>query len=167
MCASKVLKPNNLPNAVKWSVNVFQSKTLNADAVHGGHCYVADQQQLTVHGTAVQLLNQFHVLDVHLNVMGYVESHQLEHQFNLDNSACVRNKLVCLYLATQTLQAAMCVFTLYIKQICNCALLITWLPLGTPLITVWCKTESWSSPKAFTNVFGLHACSRTYCSHFP
>lgn len=68
MCASKVLKPNNLPNAVKWSVNVFQSKTLNIDAVHGGHCFVADLQQLTVHGTAVQLLNQFQVLDVHLNM---------------------------------------------------------------------------------------------------
>lgn len=42
MWASKVLKPNNLPNAVKWSVNVFQSKTLNTDAIHGGHCFVAD-----------------------------------------------------------------------------------------------------------------------------
>lgn len=42
MCVSKVLKPNDLPNAVKWSVNVFQSTTLNTDTLHDGQCFVGD-----------------------------------------------------------------------------------------------------------------------------
>lgn len=42
MCVSKAHQPNDLPNAVKWSVNVFQSKALNTDAVHDGQCFFAD-----------------------------------------------------------------------------------------------------------------------------
>lgn len=42
MCVSEAHQPDDLPNAVKPSVNVFQSRALNTDAVHDGQCFAPD-----------------------------------------------------------------------------------------------------------------------------